>query len=169
MKLCYVMLGKSNWASNVKNLLDNADFSDIWITPNNTHLKYFHIIFKQRLIDQFKQTWFNSVQTMPILYMFKEFKNVFEFSMYLDNVPKTYRIAFTKLRLSSHPLRIETGRYGNDRINQNQRYCLICGSGDIEDEYHFVCICKPYETIRKHYLKKTYYVRPSVAKFIDEH
>ena len=99
--------------------------------------------------------------------MFKEFKNVFEFSMYLDNVPKTYRIAFTKLRLSSHPLRIETGRYGNDRINQNQRYCLICGSGDIEDEYHFVCICKPYETIRKHYLKKTYYVRPSVAKFID--
>ena len=92
---------------------------------------------------------------MPILYMFKELKNVFEFSMCLDNVPKTYRIAFTKLRLSSHPLRIETGLYGNERTNQNQRYCLICGSGDIEDEYHFVCIFKPYETIRKNILRKS--------------
>ena len=54
-----------------------------------------------------------------------------------------------------------------DMFKQQRLYCLICGSGDIEDEYHFVCICKPYETIRKQYLKKTYYVRPSVAKFID--
>ena len=54
-----VARGKSNWASYIKNLLDIAGFSDIWISPNNTHLKYVHIIFKQILIDQFKPTWYN--------------------------------------------------------------------------------------------------------------
>jgi len=43
----------------------------------------------------------------------------------------------TKLRVSSHYLRIERDRYGSDRINRQDRIYNMC-SNDIEDEYHFV-------------------------------
>jgi hypothetical protein len=63
-------------------------------------------------------------------------------------MPKKFRIAFAKLRLSSHQLRIATGRYGNCRIGRSERYCLICNSRVIEDEIQFVCICNAYNDIQ---------------------
>jgi hypothetical protein len=41
-------------------------------------------------------------------------------------------------------LRIETGRYGSNRIDINLRTCQLCNSVDIKDEYHFVLICPCY-------------------------
>ena len=70
----------------------------------------------------------------------------------------------SKIRLSSHPLRIETGRYGRNRIDRNERLCLICGKNDIEDEYHFVLNCDEYSTIRDSYIKEKWRKNPSVFK-----
>ena len=49
----------------------------------------------------------------------------------------------------------------------NQRYCLCCNSNDIEDEFHFVCVCPSFNDIRKKYIKKFYYIRPSVFKYLQ--
>ncbi len=35
-------------------------------------------------------------------------------------------------------LRIETGRYGAQRVERHLRYCTVCDMMDIEDEFHFV-------------------------------
>ena len=51
------------------------------------------------------------------------------------------------------------------RLERNLRFCLICNTQDIEDEYHFTLICNNYNDIRKKYIKRYYYVRPSVFKF----
>ena len=69
--------------------------------------------------------------------------------------------------MSSHKLRIETGRYGRNRIDRNERQCQICNCGDIEDEYHFIIICNKYSDIRKIYIDKYYTQRPSMFKFIE--
>ena len=45
--------------------------------------------------------------------------------------------------------------------------CIMCDSGDVEDEYHFTLICSRYNDIRRLYLKQYYYRRPSVFKFIQ--
>jgi len=91
-------------------------------------------------------------------------KNDFNFSTYLDCVPRKIRVAFTKLRLSSHQLRVETGRYAS---NRTQPCCLICNSIDLEGEYHFLLICNiMYTDIRRKYINKYYYKNPSVLKFI---
>ena len=50
------------------------------------------------------------------------------------------RMTFTKLRLSSHQLRVETKRYASIRAPHYEQYCLICSSIDLEDEYHFLLI-----------------------------
>lgn len=43
----------------------------------------------------------------------------------LNVLPSTLRNSLSRLRLSSHKLRIETGRYAQNRIERNQRYCTI--------------------------------------------
>ena len=53
------------------------------------------------------------------------------------------RLTFKKrFRISSHQLRIETGRYEN--TPRNERLCLFCTSNKIEDENHFLLDCKTY-------------------------
>jgi hypothetical protein len=41
------------------------------------------------------------------------------------------------------------------------KYCLICNSRNIEDDFHSVCNCNVYNDIRKQYL------RSSIYKFDD--
>ena len=70
---------------------------------------------------------------------------------------KNVRSCFTKLRISSHKLMIETGRYNRPRnIPVNERYCNYCKNNNIEDEIHFVLTCKLFETERELFHKKLY-------------
>ena len=39
---------------------------------------------------------------------------------------------------SSHPLIIQTWRYGNDRLPRNERICVYCDLNDIDDELHIL-------------------------------
>jgi len=87
-----------------------------------------------------------------------------DFEMYLDVLPKYLRIFFSRLRMFVHPLRIQTGRYTNDNRPRNERYCMVCNSHDIEDEYHFICLCPWYSNFRR---KWRYYVKPSVYKYLQ--
>ena len=73
----------------------------------------------------------------------------------------------SRLRLSSHQLKIETGRYAQNRIERNLRYCTICNSNEIEDEFHFVIMCPSYRELRKKFIKSYYYKKPSMLKFIE--
>ena len=77
------------------------------------------------------------------------------------------RAALSRLRLSSHKLLIETGRYANIRLERNERKCTFCDINDLEGEYHFVLVCPVYADLRKEYIKKYLYKKRSVHKFIE--
>ena len=96
-----------------------------------------------------------------------QFKQTLEYEMYLDVLPKSLRFYFCRLRMSAHPLRIQSGRYARNNTPRQERHCLICNTTDIEDEYHFVCVCSRYQTIRTKYIKSKYYIRPSVYKYLE--
>jgi len=81
---------------------------------------------------------------------------------------QSLRTFFISLRMSVHLLRIQTGRsYTNDNRPRNERYCMVCNSHDIENEYHFICICPCYSNFSKQYIDKKYYVKPSVYKYLQ--
>ena len=66
-------------------------------------------------------------------------------------VQETYRIAFTRFRLSSHSLAIETGRWnrrGRGRLPIEERLC-ICGR--IQSEIHVVEECPRTEHLREEF------------------
>ena len=158
---------RNNWAFSVKSLLDNYGFSYVWNNPLSVDLKKFHILFKSTVLDVFKQTWFNCIGNSNPLKNYMYFKLNFGFESYLDFLPGKLRVALTRLRLSSHQLHIETGRYAQNRIERAQRYCILCDGKDIEDEFHFVLICPIFKSLRTKYIKPFYHRRPSVMKFIQ--
>ena len=55
---------------------------------------------------------------------------------YLKIKDSQNRKAMSKLRTSSHLLKIETGRWTN--IARDNRICTQCGQNTVEDEYHFL-------------------------------
>ena len=59
-------------------------------------------------------------------------------------IPEFQRIAFTRMRLSSHRLRIETGRWS--RIARQDRLC-VCGK-DIQTEEHVLLRCDLVKHLR---------------------
>ena len=91
----------------------------------------------------------------------------FKYESYLDVLPSNLRFFISKIRMCSHPLRIHTGRYGVNRVERNERYFTYCDMHDLEDEWHFILICPRYNGIRQKYIKRYYYVDPSVIKFIE--
>ena len=64
------------------------------------------------------------------------------------------RKLFTKLRISSHDLHIETGRYSKpNKTPVEERICTFCSSNKVEDEYHTIMECSFYADIRGPFLK----------------
>jgi hypothetical protein len=57
-----------------------------------------------------------------------------------------------KIRLSSHPLNIESLR--GKVTNPNDRICNVCHIGEPETEIHFITICPKYDKQRQNLLNE---------------
>ena len=62
-------------------------------------------------------------------------------------IPEVYRLAFTRMRTSSHRLRIETGRWA--KLNRENRLCK-CGQS-VGDEEHALTQCTLTQSLRDAY------------------
>jgi len=78
------------------------------------------LLFKSRVIELYKQEWWNTVSKSTVMDVYKLFKTSLEYELCLDVLPKSLRLYFTRLRISVHPLRIQTGRYANDSKPRNE-------------------------------------------------
>ena len=92
-------------------------------------------MFKQKIIECFLQNWYTSKSMLTLCL---HVKDRFEYENYLDIMPFDLRYFLLRLRVSSHSLRKQTGRYGNDRLPRNERICVYCDLNDIDDEYFII-------------------------------
>ena len=78
---------------------------------------------------------------------YKKFKSSFSTEVYVS-IPhqKKYRSAYAKFRCGVAPIKIETCRYGLNRLPVAQRLCESCNV--IEDEFHVIMNCSMYVDIR---------------------
>ncbi len=51
------------------------------------------------------------------------------------------------LRIGILSLHIDTGKFWNVKVED--WVCQVCNNGDIENEYHFICICNTLHSINK--------------------
>ena len=84
---------------------------------------------------------------MSKLRTYKLIKKTFGIETYLELNERKYRKALCALRISSHKLNIERGRYLTIKSKVEDRLCNICDV--VEDEVHALCKCKKFDTFRQ--------------------
>ena len=57
-----------NWASKVRDLLQNTGFHDVWMYPSSVNIKMFIPIFRNRLIDIYINNWRQDVCSRSCLF-----------------------------------------------------------------------------------------------------
>lgn len=82
------------------------------------------------------EVWNECVNRNSSLSLYKYVKTDFQYLGII--IVKRRRHLLTRLRVSAHKLRVDTGRYGRNRLERKKWLCVICNSTrDVEDEYHF--------------------------------
>jgi hypothetical protein len=71
-------------------------------------------------------------------------------SPYLKEVTSRVQLRhLAQLRTGSHQLRVETGRWERPRLPRQERTCLRCDSGAVDDEHHLVFDCPALQELRE--------------------
>ena len=152
-----------NWASLVKNLLSRLGFFEVWLNQGVGNVNQFFTVLQQRLKDQYIQDWSSALENSSRALFYRNIAD-FKFQSYFEIISvKKFRTAMTKLRVSSHRLEVETGRWTRPVSTPfNDRKCRICDK--LENEFHFIFECPLYTELRQQYLHRYYIVRPSMYK-----
>ena len=135
----------TDFISKIKTTLQSAglpligEIPEIQATDTTTILK----LIKYNLENIFKTTWLHSIndsEKHPMLRTYKLFKTEFKREPYIDQIDdRQIQKSISKFRLSSHCLRIHTGRFEN--IEAKDRICKACNIHEIDNEEHFLLNC----------------------------
>ena len=162
----YIIYNKYNstsWSLFVRKLLYENGFGCVWETDAvGINHALFIKQFELRLMDTFQQVCRADIANSNRCSLYYRLNREFVMASYLNKVHiQSHRRAMSKLRLSSHRLMIERGRWL--KIIPENRLCTVCHV--IEDEFHVICICPRYTDIRNAFIKPYYTTRPSMIKF----
>ena len=167
LKACYYEMIKCNdaWITGIKNELNSLGLLYLFEDPCTSDKVIYNLI-ESRIKDVYAQTLLANISESPKGRLYQHLIDYFTLQSYLRKpINPLYRNYISRFRLSSHTLKIEQGRYTNDR--KENRKCTLCDLNDIEDEFHFVLKCPFYSLLRKQYIKEYYYKKPSVFKMIQ--
>ena len=146
----------------IHNLLGELGLMEAWLQQNVGNANGFLSIVKEHLKDTFVQNWNSRLNDSSRAVFYRNLNN-FGLKSYLGIVTtEKFRYSLTRLRLSSHRLEVETGRWA---IPFENRLCSTCQR--LEDEFHFIFECSKYHDLRISLLPRYYRIRPSMFKLID--
>lgn len=155
-----------NWASLVKHMLTQFGFYHVWLSQGVGDITRFLTVFKQRVKDNYIQEWNTRINDSSRALFYKTI-STFEYQYYLDCITITkFRVALTRLRVSSHRLEVEAGRWHKPvSIPFDERKCKFCNV--LEDEFHFLFTCPVYNELRDTYISRHYRNRPNMQKLVS--
>ena len=149
-------MGQTNWCTHVKSILYEVQHQQAW------DVQYIDDrtlgVIKERIYNLYMSKCMediNDSDKYPKLRTYKLFKTQFKLEPYLTSTKNhNFNLALFRLRISSHNLRIETGRHTKpNKTPINERVCLYCSEQDVEDEPHFLLKCPLYTEERLNLLQ----------------
>ena len=136
----------SKWTSAIESILQNIGLNFVWL--NNNDILDINWVCREkrlRLECQFVQKWQSDVFNSPKCFNFRIFKTDFAFEKYIIELPIKAYIDLAKFRTTNNRLPIEKGRW--DNIERNERYCNLCNTNLIGDEFPKYYL-KHYNTLK---------------------
>jgi hypothetical protein len=105
-------------------------------------------VIREHIRQREEKEWKARMLQQPKLVLYCQLKDELVCEGYLlytmnDLVGRTM---MARLRMGTHALRVETGRYVNE--TREQRVCRMCELGVVEDEIHFMLDCPVYHGLR---------------------
>ena len=114
------------WIMYIKNLLSMNVFGYVWNDQGVDDQKAFLEMFEQRSKDVFIQSCYSEINNSSRCRMYKEVKLAYGSEPYLNcKMSKQLRIVYTILRLSSHKLLVERGRWMKPQLSFTERCDMI--------------------------------------------
>ncbi len=171
-----VFEGKKCWLFNIRKIVyDTLGLKHLW--ENQGRYKKAtgqirQVVNNLKHIYEFQ--WRNEINRKPgnnkgsgnKLRTYALFKSSFKYETYLDFHPDfRKRRLLTKLRISSHRLEVEMGRYqSKTKVKKivKDRVCNFCDAGAVEDEIHVLMDCSLYSSHRKDLLKHLFNIFPGL-------
>ena len=134
--------GHDCWIKCFHTILRDIDMIQLFNNPLSCKTKEISLI-KHRLQQQFRNKSFSELNQSDKLRTYKEFKCPFQYEPYLKHLSNSkLRKSLTQFRISCHRLFIETGRYSIPKIPAEDRLCKFCNLTQVEDEMHFLTVCR---------------------------
>ena len=134
---------KVNWVYLVKGLLSRLGFYHVWLNQDVGNANAFLIQFKQRLNDNFTQNCHERESNSSRAFFHINIADCKPESYLTPIKVLKFRNSVARLRVSSHRLEIEAGRWTRPRTPVNERLCNTCNC--LEDEFgHCVIFCLCY-------------------------
>ena len=77
----------------------------------------------------------------------------------------------SRFRCGCHGLHVDSGQFKPvaQRVDREQRFCLVCASDTAEDEHHFVFDCPAYRSIRDRFTAIFWGPVPTLSSFFTLH
>ena len=134
----------------------------MWSSQDNVNMtaSTFKSLCKNKINDYYTKQWSDSINNSSKCTLYKELKYEFGLCSYLIQVDPRYRTFLTRIRTCNHRLPIEKGRFIG--LTRAERICNLCDLNMIGDEYHYLCICTRFCTVRNYLLEENLLKQPSM-------
>ena len=151
------------WINYIKSIFDNIGLSYIWANQLPYPPEVIKAFVKQKLTDEFIQSWFSQIEASSRGEFYGLFKTCFGLEKYLTKLSPNERENITKLRCCNVKIPVEVERwYG---IPKEERICTLCAKHKgTEFHYLFVCDFELVKIIREKHIKEYYYKNSSLMK-----
>ena len=131
------------------------EISVVWVRGKNIFVygkMLWRSIVWKKIQDREQVEWRKRMDNKPKLRTYRVMKRELETEKYLDEGTAQQRRVMVMMRGGTNDLRIETGRY--EKLGEQERICIFCESGEVEDERHFLCRCEAWKEEREAVLRE---------------
>ncbi len=147
----------NNWSSEINMLLGNVQMLDCFNARNMCNLENVRI----KLMELECDSWKTNINNKPKLRTYVTFKHQYEREKYVEmNLSRSERSYLAQFRCGILPIRIETGRFRGEDVNES--ICTFCDRNEVEDEIHFMFRCQKFHELREHLIN---YVKQNTNNF----
>lgn len=140
----------------IKLLLSQYSLVHLWQDQGSKYKNKIAKTLTAKLQAQHDAEWYALISKQESkLRTYSMFKKEYNMENYLLICKSKQCREFSKLRISAHQLRVETGRYTRPhKIHLENRTCLLSKTDNVEDEKHFLLSCSTYDVERRELFTK---------------